>query len=542
MIPCTSWNCQVTAQIFRDNGWEIPKDLVLAYKNCLITEKDKMNGVIGDVCVDHVADQVLSNWDRYQEYGSKWLLSRRRCVLADEQGMGKTITALGAFSEHYNDPSKSNQRLLVITTAIGLLNWRDECGKWIEEIPVRVLNVNKKNTGVPLEEAGVLIINYDSVDKYMSDIDLFSPTHIVIDEAHHVKNPDSARAKNVKKVIDNRESPYVWAADGTPLLRSNRDFYGLMKTINPNLIKSLGGDRYFLKTYCGAHYQVIGYLKKKNGEFILNDGKKILNKQIMFDNDIGNSEELSNRIRYLGAILHRKHATHNPGKYTYEVKTHYIEKEELTTLEQYELAEDDFDAWKASNNDFVPDDKDHPEDAMLQKNVLERLTGQGKVAAGIARCFDILKTESKLVVFAHNVDVQNAYIAAFPECMRLQSGMSPQEKHKSIESFQKDPEVHMMVASIGVAQEVINLSASKYAFMAQYISSPKLMEQVYRRLARRGQTEHVIVEHLHAKNTRDDEVREMVEQRRVQIDQIMNHESELEIMKNYSEQASHTPT
>ena len=534
-LPATSWNCMAAYKLAKRMGIPVGQSLVDAHSKAKKDEERRFSGDIGDIDISMVSRKVKSAWDSYQEYGVKWLLSGKEKLLSDEQGMGKTITILGAFSERFY--SDMGSRLLVVTTGIGLLNWRDECRKWLDDdIKVHVLNVGKRESGCPVEECNIVIVNYDSVDKYSSLLKSMNITHIAVDEAHHIKNPDTARAKAITGIINHigRSKVSIWAADGTPVLKKNLDLHGILKTLMPRTLWSLGGSRLFLKKYCGAEASIIGIKKDRSGNPIIVNGKKVMDKVLTFSENTNNLE-LSDRFRKTGVFMYRSHEKHNPGKYTYDINIYRIDKSDISNLSDYETAERDFDSWKIANNMMDADDtEEHREDAMLQRNVLERLVGQGKIEAGIRRCAEILEVEDKLVIFAKNVDIQNAYISAFPGCMRLQSNMDASEKSRNVKEFQENPEIRVIVCSIGVAQEVINLTAAKYGFVAQYITSPKALEQVYRRLARRGQESHVTIEHIHAVNTVDDIMEEVVNQSRMEINELMRSEAEDLIMEQYS--------
>ncbi len=536
LLPATSWNCQRVFSFCKKNNIPVDKSLIQEYHYAVKQEKELFSGAIQSADISKVSQKVQNSWDAYQRYGVQWLLDGNSKLLSDEQGMGKTITVLGAFSQVMH--TREDARMCVVTTSIGLLNWRDECHKWLDDpSSVCVLNVDKKNSGCPLPEAKIVIVNYDSLEKYLDEIlHTGNITHLAVDEAHHVKNPDTKRAKAISRLIHTvgAKNLTVWAADGTPVLKKNLDIHGIMKTLMPKTLWQLGGSKYFLERYCGAEAVVIGVKKDRAGNPIMVNGKKLLDKALQMKDNTHN-KELAVRIRSLGAFMHRSHAKHNPGKYTYEVQTYRIPKAALSNLSDYLCAENNFPEWKIRNGMMEENDNsEHREDFMLQRNVLERLVGQGKIAAGIEHCKELVQEKGKIAIFAKNVDIQNAYIEAFPGCARLQANMSAAEKSEHVKRFQTDPNTSVIVCSIGVAQEVINLTAASHAFIAQYITSPKALEQVYRRLARRGQENHVIIEHIHADDTVDDIILDDITEHREKIHELMHSEAEDLIMSRYN--------
>ena len=172
-----------------------------------------------------------------------------RCLIADEQGLGKTIQALGvmhyAMKHCYDDffpalvLSPSN---IKIQWMVQLLNW---CG--IEYIP----QIIEDSKIPPIAGFNVYIASYDILRRFskVSPITLTSPygheiettrkenpfydfpfKTIIMDEVQKIKG-DSARTGEVKRVCENKQ---VIALSGTPIKNSAAEYYTILHMLAPD--------------------------------------------------------------------------------------------------------------------------------------------------------------------------------------------------------------------------------------------------------------------------------------------------------------------
>ncbi|MBI2844788.1 MAG: restriction endonuclease [Armatimonadetes bacterium] len=166
----------------------------------------------------------------FQKTGIHVLVERPSVLLADDMGLGKTIQAASAM--RLLARRREIEKILVVVPAAVVRNWRVELGKWAPEL--RVLEI----TGAQSQRAWkwdarvhVKIVSYDTlrsdyprVSKRCGDWDL-----ICLDEAQRVKNRESAISGAVKKLASNRR----WALTGTPLENSLDDVRSILDFLNP---------------------------------------------------------------------------------------------------------------------------------------------------------------------------------------------------------------------------------------------------------------------------------------------------------------------
>ena len=127
-------------------------------------------------------ESVKANMYPYQRIGVEFFLNNRgRAILADAQGLGKTLQSL-AFVAHSNF-----KRTLIVCPASVKYSWADETRKWTRLTPDVV---DSKEGADVLQEstAQVIIINYDLLEKFLPILTKQRWDCIILDEAHYIKS------------------------------------------------------------------------------------------------------------------------------------------------------------------------------------------------------------------------------------------------------------------------------------------------------------------------------------------------------------------
>lgn len=157
-----------------------------------------------------------TNLREHQKFAIKLLKRWQYVVLADEQGVGKTLEIIATFSELEEDFLVN--KLLVVAPASLNLNWKDEFEKFTTYTDVKV----------GFKKAQVNIISYGSLskaEKLFKEADM-----IAFDEAHYLMNEEAQRTKYAHKYLkDNDKNKYVYLLTGTPIKEKITDFYSLLK-------------------------------------------------------------------------------------------------------------------------------------------------------------------------------------------------------------------------------------------------------------------------------------------------------------------------
>jgi SWI/SNF-related matrix-associated actin-dependent regulator 1 of chromatin subfamily A len=183
---------------------------------------------------------------QFQADGVIWLRSRKRALLGDSMGLGKTPQALLALDARAGS--------MVICPASLKLNWRDECKRWRRDLTPTVLN-SKGEFRVP--RAGELLItNYERLPKAPDKGKKLPPEHaltgctLIVDEATMASNRKAARTRSVRALA--RSTTRTWLLTGTPMLNRPLDLYGLLDT-GGMAKEAFGGWPNFLRLFDADH-------------------------------------------------------------------------------------------------------------------------------------------------------------------------------------------------------------------------------------------------------------------------------------------------
>lgn len=172
-----------------------------------------------------IPDRIPTIWAMMREYqreGAKFLIERKRSMLFDAPGLGKTIQSL-ALAEYYGG------KILIVCPASNQIQW---CVEGVKKFANKSSVVLTRDTLHLLGKDGYYVVTYEAGrDRLRDEIKKVKWTTIVFDEAQKFKTPDSLQTK--KWLIDvksaGRQAQNVVFLTGTPLSRARfNQLYGMM--------------------------------------------------------------------------------------------------------------------------------------------------------------------------------------------------------------------------------------------------------------------------------------------------------------------------
>lgn len=170
---------------------------------------------------------------RYQEFGARYAIAQKRIILGDEMGLGKTVQALAAIC-HVRSLGARN--ILVVAPNSVMVNWERETTVHTTLEPIVLHGPTREALVEDWRDSGrVGITTFGTFPKIAHLID--SLDVLVVDEAHHVKNPDTQRATAIQQVAE--VSDHVILMTGTPLENRLSEFQSLAVLAQPELRPSL---------------------------------------------------------------------------------------------------------------------------------------------------------------------------------------------------------------------------------------------------------------------------------------------------------------
>ena len=205
---------------------------------------------------------MLSRHDlhAYQNKAVDFILSERRCMLALEMGLGKSVSTLTAISDML-DGFTANKVLVIAPLRVANSVWAQETRLWehLRHLRVSVATGSNKARREALSlDADIYVINRENVPWLVEnygrrwDFDV-----VVIDESSSFKNSQSKRFKALRKMLPNIDS--VILLTGTPSPNGLLDLWAQMYLVDygERLGRTLTNykQRFFEADYWGRKFE-----------------------------------------------------------------------------------------------------------------------------------------------------------------------------------------------------------------------------------------------------------------------------------------------
>jgi SWI/SNF-related matrix-associated actin-dependent regulator 1 of chromatin subfamily A len=127
---------------------------------------------------------------------------------------------------------------------------------------------------------------------------------------------------------------------------------------------------------------------------------------------------------------------------------------------------------------------------------------------------DIIEAGEKIVVFVHLKEVASMLKKFFPASVTILGDDGMEERQRAIDSFQKDPEVQVIICSIKAAGVGITLTASSRVAFVELPWHPADSEQCEDRCHRIGQKDSVQCTYFLGKDTIDEWIYKVIDEKR----------------------------
>lgn len=342
----------------------------------------------------------------HQEVSKRFLLTKKRCILADEPRVGKTLATASA--------SLQNLPALIVCPAIVKTVWQSAFTNLAPDVPITIINGKKNATSIG--EDGITIINYDLLGAIKEVKQQFQT--LVIDESHRIKSPKAIRTKAAQLLMKN--IPNVYALSGTPIPNRPIELWPLLNGLG---------------IYRGGYYDFAQrYARMWKAPWGLDVS------------GASNLPELKEMLKPY--VLRRKKA---------DVFTEY--QEPIVSLITFDLPVDHRE--KEFNADAL---MEHPNPMLAFEGLSEIMKEAGlrKVKPAIEFILDKLETGEPIVVFAHHKEV----VHAIKDEIKKHCGVSvitgeTNQKHRAdiIAKFQSG-EHKVFIGNLSACQEGIDLSVA----------------------------------------------------------------------------------
>lgn len=212
----------------------------------------------------------------YQVAGAEWLLGKAQSgmagLLADEMGLGKTVQTLAMIEALPGT-------VLVVCPSSLVWNWKREAEQFLPELPALTLDGPDREKRFPqIAQHRLVVTSYALLRRDIERYKGLTFSAVVLDEAQHIKNPDSQNAKAACAL--DAQSRFILT--GTPIENSLRDLWSLFEFLLPGY---LGGrddfkDRYETPLLNGERGSVWERLQRRTNPYLLRRRKAEILKEL----------------------------------------------------------------------------------------------------------------------------------------------------------------------------------------------------------------------------------------------------------------------
>jgi len=421
----------------------------------------------------------------YQKAGYEWLklLEKYRLngILADDMGLGKTLQAISVLTDLSPD-SKS----LIICPKTLLFNWGAEIEKFNPNLKYMIYEGPKDFRTSVLKTVPVQII-LCSYSLIQNDLDEFSKIgfdYIILDEAQHIKNHRTLRAKAIKVL----RARHKLAMTGTPLENSITELWSIFDFLMPGYLPHL---KRFIEMSNDAHsiQQYISpfILRRKKQEVLIELPDK--QEQTVY------CQMTEEQEKYYISVLNS------------------MKNEKTSALKDITTAEDAPIIPSTSN--FITllaaltrlrQICDHP--GLIDEKLLREADMSGKLETLKELLTDALQSGRKILIFSQYINMLKVIertIKKYNVQYEYMDG-STKDRKKCINHFNENEKVRIFLISLKTGGESINLTAADTVILVDPWWNPMISNQAIDRVYRMGQTKKVFVYKLITKGSVEEKI------------------------------------
>lgn len=446
-----------------------------------LTTEDVIVGTDYESITNSVNDRLMP----FQIDGVKFVEQANcRALIADEQGLGKTVQALAILKLH----SDLLLPVVVATKATIKKQWMEQINSWVPGLKVQILFSGKEIAvpGFDIYITSYAMLAKDNVWQYIE------PNTLFLDECQQITNHLSGRSKGAQKVGVNCK--YILGLSGTPIRNHAGEYFTVLNLIHPRLFPEY--NRY-IREHCDSYESA--YSQKIGG---LSNPKRF--KELTKDFIIRRTQE---------EVLPDLFALQKPRKF------HHVELDKRVNKAYAEASKD------LEKLLYEDEDSETMTHMLAIMNRMRQITGISKTIECADYIADhVISTNRKIAVFAHHhaaVDLLESKVnswlkdGGYNPVIVVRAGNDSSLKIKELDNPNSKVIICSGLAS-GEGMDGLQRLCSDMIILERFWN-PASEEQIEKRLVRMGQTKPVNIIYMIASETIDEYFTELVEQKRAVV-------------------------
>ena len=426
------------------------------------------------------------NIKEHQKDAIKFLLSNKKCILADSMGLGKTLDAVVASIEG------GFNKILIITTASLKSTWKRELELYVDEKDIEIINGSKWNS-----DKKFVIINYDIIQNFytvaeepvfeeqiitckdgteevlkvpvmvksktngelvqkmqktknkkkikecLKNSQLFNSNFecVIIDEAQKLSNNTSIRYKTINDFLSKAKPEYVFLVTGTPLTNKPINLYNILKLINADVVSDY---EYYTKRYCGGKK-----MKLKSG------------KEIMIADKATNLNELREKIKH---IYIRRLQSDVPGMVNKSVITKSYDLTEKQKNE-YDKLWSEYQEAQENEGNFNTEEYKQLVEGIIVRQYLAKEMVKHTIELSDSQ---IEYGEKVIIICTFQEEIESFKKYYGNKAVVYDGKMTVKKKDEAEYKFMNDPNIKVFIGQIIACSVGLTLTASRYLIFNSY--------------------------------------------------------------------------
>ena len=201
-----------------------------------------------------------SDFHGYQDSAHNVILTKRKCGLFLDMGLGKTATTLTAASDMLDD-FLINKVLIIAPLRVANSVWKQEALKWehLQHLNIRICTGTEKQRLEAIKsKSDIYVINRENIPWLVEKCPWIWDM-VVVDESSSFKNSKSQRFKALKKMTKYMKSLVLLS--GTPSPNGEMDLWSQLYLIDngERLGRTITNfrQRFFTSDYMGYTYKIV---------------------------------------------------------------------------------------------------------------------------------------------------------------------------------------------------------------------------------------------------------------------------------------------
>jgi len=500
----------------------------------------------------------------HQIEAAKFMLSRKKCIIADDMGGGKTFSAIiaaivGGF-----------KHVLIICPSSVKKTWENELklvsdenditivkgSKWDDkkftiinydildnfyEIPQQTIKTKELN----VDDDGNVVKEYKEktivsksnkiIEEAMKKSQLFQAKYdlIIIDEAHRLSNNTSNRFKIISDLIKRSKPNGIFELTGTMITNSSKNLYNLLKLIEVPITEDW---QYFMERYCGAK---IFYKKNERDAYtkifcksvgknewaqLTYDEKKKLNeylekhcKKICVPKEDTNMEELQEIIKPFYLRRLKSDFANLPPK---TVKFIHYEM----TNEEKKSYDELWEKYIELQNDKEKTEKNKK---LIEVTLMRQWLADKMIEKTISLAKKCIELNHKVIIFCAYDNEIKKFLEEFKDiCVYHNGKINEKKKANAVDKFQNDDNIKVFIGNIDSAGVGLTLIKATVCIFNNFSFVPAANLQCEDRIHRIGQTKPCTIYYQSFNGTYFDKMLEIVHNKEEIINKIIITEKE----------------